>query len=175
MTIETDRLILREYTEDDFDALYEILSDAETMQHYPEPYDEKMTRRWIDWNIQNYKQYGFGLWAITLKETGQFIGDCGLTIQKIDGESLPEIGYHINKKYWQQGYGSEAARAVRDWAFKNTEFDCLYSYMRSSNIASYSTALSVGMSKIKEFTDERYGMMYAYAINRQERKINGGK
>lgn len=62
--IETKRLILREYVWEDFDALYEILSDPETMQHYPHPFDSKKTRDWIEWNIQNYQEYGFGLWAV---------------------------------------------------------------------------------------------------------------
>ena len=70
------------------------------MTHYPAPFDEARTRRWIDWNLENYMQYGFGLWAVVLKETGEFIGDCGLTLQNIDGEMLPEIGYHIHKKYF---------------------------------------------------------------------------
>ena len=175
MIIETDRLILREYNWDDFENLFEILSDAETMRHYPKPYDEKMTRRWIEWSIENYKEYGFGLWAVNLKETGKFIGDCGLTIQNIDGELLPEIGYHIHKDYWRKGFGSEAARAVRDWAFKNTEYTCLYSYMKSTNVASYSTAIAVGMRKIKGFADDRYGMMYAYAISRAEWELINDK
>ena len=117
--IETERLLLREYTMDDFDALYEIMSDPETMQHYPAPFDEARTRRWIEWNIENYEQYGFGLWAVVLKETGMFIGDCGITIQNIDGDMLPEIGYHINKRYWRQGFAKEAAIAVRNWVFRN--------------------------------------------------------
>ena len=121
--LETQRLLLREYTSDDFDALYEIMSDAETMQHYPAPFDEARTRRWIEWNLENYAKYGFGLWAVVLKETGEFIGDCGITIQNIDGEMLPEIGYHIHKKYWRRGFAKEAARAVRDWAFQNTDYD----------------------------------------------------
>ena len=67
------------------------------MQHYPAPFDEARTRRWIEWNLENYARYGFGLWAVVLKETGEFIGDCGITIQNIDGEKLPEIGYHIRE------------------------------------------------------------------------------
>lgn len=168
MILETERLILREYTPEDFDALYEILSDAETMQHYPKPYDAEQTRRWIDWNLQNYREYGFGLWAIDLKETGRMIGDCGLTIQQIDGEALPEIGYHIHKAYWRQGYGSEAARAVRDWAFANTAYDCLYSYMKYTNVGSYSTAMANGMQKLKEYPDEKNEISYVYAITRKE-------
>ncbi len=168
MIIETPRLILREYTLDDFAALYEIMSDAETMRHYPKPFDEERTKNWIEWNLKNYKEYGFGLWAVVLKETQEFIGDCGLTMQNIDGESLPEIGYHIHKKYWRRGFGSEVAKAVRDWAFENTKYDCLYSYMKYTNVASYSTAAVNGMKKIKEYPDEKNGVSYAYAITRRE-------
>ena len=71
MIIETERLLLREYTFENFNALYEILSDQETMEHYPIPFDEKEVRGWIQWNIENYTKYGFGLWAVVLKETGR--------------------------------------------------------------------------------------------------------
>ena len=125
MILQTERLILREYTPADFDALYEILSDPETMAHYPRPYDETGVWRWINWSLDNYEKYGFGLWAVELKATGEFIGDCGLTMQPIDGEWLPEIGYHIHKAHWRRGYAGEAARAVRDWAFNNRDFDRL--------------------------------------------------
>ena len=68
MIIETERLILREYTLDDFEALFEIMSDPETMQRYPAPFDKDGTMKWITWNLENYKEYGFGLWAVTLKK-----------------------------------------------------------------------------------------------------------
>ena len=167
MILETDRLILREYTQDDFDALYAILSDPETMQHYPKPYDAAGTQRWLDWSSDNYRRYGFGLWAIDLKETGAFLGDCGLTMQNIDGVQLPEIGYHICKDHWRRGYGSEAAHAVRDWAFRNTDFAALYSYMSATNTASYSTAAAAGMSRIKEYLDDGVPHL-VYRITRQE-------
>lgn len=170
MVIETSRLILREYTPDDFDALFEILSDPETMRFYPKPYDTTGTKRWLDWSFSNYATYGFGLWAIELKETGSFIGDCGITMQTIDGEQLPEIGYHIHKNYWRNGYGSEAARAVRDWAFENTQFNCLYSYMTAANLPSYSTAMSAGLKKIKEYADKDGILHYVYGITREEWK-----
>ena len=102
MKIETKRLILREYTTEDFDALYEILSDPETMQHYPAPFDEERTRGWISWNLQNYRAYGFGLWAVTLKETGEFIGDCGLTIQNIDGDRVSHPQKVLAARIWQR-------------------------------------------------------------------------
>lgn len=170
MIIETERLKLREFSFDDFDSLFEILSDEENMEHYPKPFDEEKVRGWIQWNIENYARYGFGLWAVVLKKTGEVIGDCGITIQNIDGEFLPEIGYHIHKKYWRQGYGSEAAKAVRDWLFENTKYDCLYSYMKYTNIGSYSTALANGMKKVKEYPDEKNTISSAYAITRKEWK-----
>ncbi len=168
LRIETERLILREYTMDDYQPLFEILSDEETMKHYPKPFDEERTRGWIEWNLENYKKYGFGLLAMVLKDTGEFIGDCGLTLQNIDGEMLPEIGYHVNKKYWRQGFGSEAARAVRDWTFQNTDYDIIYSYMKYTNVGSYSTAIANGMKKVKEYPDEKNKISYAYAITRNE-------
>ena len=97
MRLETERLILRELTNEDFAAWYEILSDAETMQFYPAPFDEEKVRQWISWNLENYQTYGFGLWAVLLKEENRFIGDCGITMQYIHGQMLPEIGYHIHR------------------------------------------------------------------------------
>ena len=168
MIIETNRLFLREYKFDDYDALYEIVSDAETMQHYPAPFDEEKTRGWIKWNLENYEKYGFGLWAVVLKETGEFIGDCGITIQDIDGELLPEIGYHIHKKYWRRGFAKEAARAVRDWVFTNTDYNEIYSYMKYTNVASYSTAIAMGMRKVKDYLDPKNYVSYAYPIKRSD-------
>ena len=168
MTIATQRLLLREYTMDDYHALYDILSDPETMRHYPAPFTPEKTRSWIEWNLDNYRKYGFGLWAVVLKQTGAFIGDCGLTLQNIDGQQLPEIGYHIHKKYWRQGFGKEAAQAARDWAFQNTDYDVIYSYMKYTNVGSYSTAIANGMKKVKEYPDPKNTISYAYAITRQE-------
>jgi RimJ/RimL family protein N-acetyltransferase len=165
MIIETERLILREYTYDDFNELYKILSDPITMKHYPKPYDEKGTKRWIGWSLENYQKYGFGLWAIILKETNQFIGDCGITIQNINNKLLPEVGYHINKNFWRCGYAKEAGKAVIDWGFKNTNYDALYSYMNAENVASYSTAASIGMIKVDEYYDEDEHL-YVYKINK---------
>lgn len=153
---------------DDFDSLFEIVSDPETMQHYPAPFDEERTRGWINWNIENYSKYGFGLWAVVLKDTGEFIGDCGITIQNIDGELLPEIGYHIHKKYWRRGFAKEAARAVRDWVFISTEYNEIYSYMKYTNVGSYSTAMANGMRKVKEYLDPKNSISYAYSIKRSD-------
>lgn len=170
MVLETHRLILRQYTEDDFPALYALLSDPVTMQHYPKPYDAAGAKRWLDWSLENYRKHGFGWWAIERKDTGEFIGDCGITMQMIDGQLLPEIGYHLHQNHWRCGFGKEAAKAVRDWGFAHTDFDCLYAYMTAANAASWSTAAAAGMKKIKEYTDPEDGLLYVYAISREQWK-----
>ncbi|MCR5796703.1 MAG: GNAT family N-acetyltransferase, partial [Eubacterium sp.] len=120
MILKTDRLFLREMNMDDFHALYKVLADRDSMQHYPYTFDEKKVSDWIERNMNRYHDNGFGLWAVCLKDTGEMIGDCGMTLQNIEGEMLPEIGYHIRKDYQRKGYAKEAAAAVRDWAFSNT-------------------------------------------------------
>ena len=152
--LETERLFLREMNRDDFDALYKVLADKDIMQHYPYIFDEKRVRDWIERNMNRYHKDGFGLWAVCLKDTGEMIGDCGLTLQNIDGEMLPEIGYHIRADHQRKGYAKEAAVAVRDWAFNNTNYPALYSYCKYTNVGSYKTAESIGMHFEKKIYDK---------------------
>ena len=99
MVLETERLILRQLTPQDFEALYPVLGDSDISRHYPYTFDEKRVRGWIDRNMQRYRVFGFGLWAVVLKRTGRLIGDCGLSMQTINGVIRPEIGYHIARAY----------------------------------------------------------------------------
>jgi len=168
MVIETERLILREMTEDDFDALYKVLADSDIMQHYPYSFDEDRVRGWIRRNMERYEIFGFGLWAVVLKETGEVIGDCGLTMQIIGGQIKPEIGYHIRKDCQRKGYASEAAKAVRDWTFTNTTFNIIYSYMKHTNIPSCRTAMAYGCHLVDEFEDDVNEITKVYAISRAE-------
>lgn len=168
MTIETQRLVLREMTAEDYDALYAVLADSDIMQHYPYTFDEARVRGWIERNIERYRVFGFGLWAVCLKETGEMIGDCGLTMQNMNGFIRPEIGYHIRADKQRRGYAGEAARAVRDWAFESLPFGVLYSYMKHTNVGSYSTAASNGMKQVDEFADEENTFTKVYAITREE-------
>lgn len=166
MTIETERLILREMTDNDFDALYAVLADSDIMEHYPYTFDHDRVRGWIRKNIERYKVFGFGLWAVVLKESGEMIGDCGLTMQIINGQIRPEIGYHIRKDCQRKGYASEAAKAVRDWTFMNTPFNMVYSFMKHTNIPSSRTAIAYGCHLVDEFKDDANEITRVYAISR---------
>ena len=168
MILETERLFLREMTMGDFDALYAVLSDPEIMQHYPYSFDEERVRSWIERNMKRYTDDGFGLWAVCLKDTGEMIGDCGLTLQNIDGQMLPEIGYHIRRDQQRKGYAKEAAMAVRDWAFGNTEYPALYSYCKYTNVVSFKKAESIGMHFEKEYEDEANKITHVSVIRRED-------
>lgn len=170
MIVETQRLLLREMTENDFDDLYQVLADSDIMMHYPYTFDDARVRGWINKNIERYQTFGFGLWAVCLKETGEMIGDCGLTMQVINGQIKPEIGYHLRADKQRKGYAKEAAIAVRDWTFHHTPFNMVYSYMRDTNEPSIKTAISYGCKQVDEFSDEMNEITKVYAISREEWK-----
>ena len=168
MILETERLRLREMEADDYDALYAVLADPDIMQHYPYAFDEARVRGWIERNRERYRIFGFGLWAVCLKQTGEMIGDCGLTMQLIGGVIKPEIGYHIRADMQRKGYAREAARAVRDWAFAHTPFNVIYSYMKYTNEPSARAAVSWGCKQVDEFEDDVNEITKVFAITREE-------
>ena len=136
--LETERLYLREMTMDDFESLYNVLADTNIMQHYPYVFDDARVVSWIERNMKRYSEDGFGLWAVCLKESGEMIGDCGLTLQNIDGQMLPEIGYHIRA-------------------------DCKY-----TNVGSYKTAEAIGMHFLKEYPEEANKITHVSVIYRED-------
>ncbi len=166
--LTTPRLTLRELTLADAPALHAVLSDPEAMRFYPHPFSMEETENWIRWNLRNYTEYGFGLWAVVRKEDGQMIGDCGLTMQKIDGESLPEIGYHIRRDLTRQGYATEAARACRVHALDTLGFPAVYSYMKAKNIPSRRVAEKNGMRLLKVYVDANGEEVAVYSCTRKE-------
>ena len=103
--LETERLGLRKMTQEDFPALCRILQDAEVMYAYEHAFSDAEVQEWLDRQLHRYEEYGnFGLWAVVLQETGEMIGQCGLTMQDADGEQVLEIGYLFQKAYWHKGY-----------------------------------------------------------------------
>ena len=166
MIIETERLFLREMTVRDFDALYKVLAEADTMKYYPYSFGKEEVENWISKNIERYRVFGFGLWAVCLKSTCEVIGDCGLTMQLINNQIKPEIGYHIRKDMQRKGYAKEAAAAVRDWTFNNTPFQMIYSYMPQANEPSVRTAIAYGCRELEEFSDGSHVITKVLAISR---------
>lgn len=167
--LETPRLILREMGDEDFEALKKVISDPETMVFYPKPYDDQGVRRWIDWCKDSYRKNGFGLWAVVYNESGEMVGDCGVSMQFIDGAWKPEIGYHLRKDFHRQGIGKEMTQAVRDYFFTHFPYDEVYSYMEEENVPSYKTAEANGM-KFLHLSTTKFGTCKVYRITRAEWK-----
>ena|SRR5271157_2867495 len=163
--LETPRLILREFVPEDAHALALVLSDPETMRHYPAPYDRAGVELWIARNQRRYADDGVGLWAMVLKTSGEVIGDCGIIRQQVEGEYLYEIGYHLRRNLWGQGLATEAAVACREWGFAHLGTDRLISLIRPENVASCQVAARNGMTIWKEV--EWHGFRhYVYSVER---------
>jgi [ribosomal protein S5]-alanine N-acetyltransferase len=148
--LETSRLILREFGPDDAEALALVLSDLETMRFYPVPYDRGGVEQWIARNLRRYAENGHGLWAMVLKSNRELIGDCGLTVQNVDGANEIEIGYHVRRDLWGQELATEAARACRDLGFARLPVERIVSLIRPVNLASRRVAEKNGMTVWKE-------------------------
>lgn len=162
---ESTRLLLRPLNENDMENLAQVLSDDISMVHYPHPFSGEEVRNWICKNIKRYNDDGFGLWAVIRKEDNKFLGDCGITLQNIDNEILPEIGFHIIRKYSNQGYATEAAQLCLKYAKLNLSYDTIYSYSRKTNIASQRVSEKIGMKKLKLYSENGIEhLVYAYTF-----------
>lgn len=146
MILETERLLLREMTQDDLPALQGILQDEETMYAYNGAFDEAETQAWLDRQLSRYAQYGFGLWAVVLKESGGMIGQCGLTMQPWRGDEVLEVGYLFNRAFWHHGYATEAARGCMEYAFDLLGAREVCSIIRETNLPSRRVAERNGMT-----------------------------
>ena len=167
IVIETPRLILREFLPSDADALARVISDPETMRFYPAPFNRTGVEDWISRNLRRYEKDGYGLWAMELKATAEMIGDCGITLQEVDDEVLPEIGYHLRRDMWGQGFATEAARACRDYGFEHVNAQFLISLIRPENLPSRRVAERNGMKIWKQTT--RVGLIHdVYRVNKEE-------
>ncbi|WP_288695153.1 GNAT family N-acetyltransferase [uncultured Brachyspira sp.] len=164
--IETNRLILRELNEnskEDYNSLCEILKDKETMYAYEHGFTEEECREWFERQINRYKTYGFGLWAVILKENNKLIGQAGLTMQNIDikindSNELLEIGYLFNKNYWHKGFAIESAVSCKEYAFNKLNADRVYSIIRDNNISSQKVAIKNQMKIVGKITKHYYNM-----------------
>jgi len=151
--IETKRLIIREMVQHDYDALCKILCDEEVMRTaYENAFSLEEAQNWLNRHFKRYTEYGFGLWAVVLKETNEMIGQCGLTLQGWRDKEVLEIGYLFQKAYWHKGYATEAAIACKEYAFKVLNASSVYSIVRDTNIAAQNVAVRNGMNIIDKDT-----------------------
>ena len=158
IVLETPRLQLREMSLADMHSLAVILQDERVMYAYNGAFSEAETLAWMQKQLRRYRDFGFGLWAVLKRDTGEMIGQCGITMQEYRNTQVPEIGYLFAYKHWHQGYATEAAIACREYGFNTLHFDALYSIIRDTNIPSQNVALRNGMKKIDSFVKHYRGV-----------------
>lgn len=166
MVIETERLYLRELQQTDKEALSAILQDEQTMYAYEGAFDDKEVQNWLDKQLSNYRRDGFGLWAVCLKETGELIGQCGLTWQAVAGNPVLEIGYLFRRSFWHKGYAIEAAKACKEYAFTHLKAEEVFSIIRDTNIASQKVAERNGMVRCGEVVKHYRGVDMSHDVYR---------
>lgn len=158
MILETERLYLRKMNQGDFKALCSILQDEETMYAYEGSFSNIEVQQWLDRQIFRYQQWGFGLWAVILKETNEMIGQCGLTMQQWKETEVLEIGYLFNRSYWHKGYAIESTKACKRYAFETLKANEVCSIIRDTNIASQNVAIRNGMTVKDNWTKHYRGV-----------------
>ena len=154
--LRTRRLLLREMTEGDLPDLKEVLQDPEVMTAYEHSFSDRDVAEWLARQRERYRRDGFGLWAVVLRSTGEIVGQAGITWQDCEGQPVLEVGYLLKKRFWHQGYASEAAQACRDYAFRVLGAEKVSSIIKTDNAASIRVAQRNGMRREKEFTARYY-------------------
>jgi len=148
--LQTERMVLRRMEMADVDDLMDIFSDPVAMRYYPGTKSRQEAEEWVLRVLRSYREHGFGLWVAVLEGSGEFAGQCGLTVQVVEGKDEVEIGYLFLRKFWGRGLATEAARAVRDHGFNTLGYERLVSLIDPGNLASRRVAEKVGLRLEKE-------------------------
>ena len=150
--LETERCVIRELTLDDLDALFELYGDGEIDKYtdplYPYEEEKEFQRAYIE---NMYRYFGYGLWLVFSKETGELVGRAGLEHREYHEEIELELGYIIGKKYQGQGYATEVCEAILDYAKENTGFERINALIEDGNIASEKLSEKLGFTHVEDF------------------------
>jgi ribosomal-protein-alanine N-acetyltransferase len=148
--LETERMVLRQMEMADVDDLMDIFSDPVAMRYYPGTKIRQEAEEWVRRMQDSYRDHGFGLCVAVLKDSGEFAGQCGLTVQEVEGKDEVEIGYLFLRKFWGRGLATEATRAAKDHGFNTTGYERLVSLIDPGNLASRRVAEKVGLTLEKK-------------------------
>lgn len=167
MILETKRLLLRRLVMSDLDELYSFYSDPEVIKYIPDaPRTYEETREELEWFMNGHPRYPeLGLWATIYKETGQFIGRCGLIPSTIDEQNEVEIAFAMARAFWGKGLATEVALALLQYGFEHLHLLRLICLIEPENLASVRVATKIGMSFEKDGKDDK-GPFLIYSINK---------
>lgn len=175
---ETLRLGFRKWQPADKKFFAEMNSDKEVMKYFPDVLSRKESDDFLERIEKHFAEKGFGLWAVEIKETREFIGFIGFNTSVIDKEFIifPEIGWRLHKRYWGQGYATEGARGCLDFGFNKLGFEVIYSLTAIINKPSIKVMKKIGMKLDRTFNhpvvtkDDPLSLHVLYIITKQDYK-----
>ncbi|HET7142797.1 MAG TPA: GNAT family N-acetyltransferase [Anaerolineales bacterium] len=169
--LETERLLLRRLILDDLNDLFMLYSNPEIRKYFPEgvlTYEQ--TKEELEWFLNGHPKHPeLGLWATIHKGTGKFIGRCGLLPWTIEGQNEVEIAYLLDKAFWKQGLGTEAAQGIQQYGFEQLKVSRLICMIDPGNVASQRVAERIGMTfekKVDEYEGD-HTPFFIYSINKK--------
>jgi RimJ/RimL family protein N-acetyltransferase len=147
--IESERLLLRRWREEDREPFYRLNSDARVMEFFPECLTRAQSDSLVERINEHFEKHGFGLFAAELREDQTFIGFVGLAVPIFNAHFTPcvEIGWRLAADYWGRGFATEGARAVVKYAFEELALDPLVSFTVPENIRSRRVMEKIGMTR----------------------------
>nr|WP_241264580.1 GNAT family N-acetyltransferase [Marinobacter daepoensis] len=153
---ETERLVARTLSHQDVPVLTAMLSDPEVMRFSVRGVcDEDATRKFIDWCLGCYASHGIGPWAFCEKESGEFIGFCGVGPELVGGVEEINLGYRLARRFWHQGFATEAAKGVLRYAFSQKRCESVIVIIEPEHAASVRVTEKIGFGACthQEFHD----------------------
>jgi RimJ/RimL family protein N-acetyltransferase len=144
----TERLLLRQWRDDDRAPFAALNADPEVMEHFPAPLTRDESDALVDLNRAHFDEHGFGLWAVEVVDTGAFIGFTGLAVPTFDADFTPavEVGWRLAREAWGYGYATEAARAALAVGFATFDLDEIVSFTSVPNTRSQAVMVRLGMT-----------------------------
>lgn len=167
--MKTARLNFRRITKDDFNVLKKMLGDSEVMYAWEHGFSDEEVYAWIDKRLSHYDKFGYDYFIVESNRTCEVIGQIGLLDEIIGGEHCLGLGYILDKKFWHNGFATEGAKAMLEYAFSVLKAKKVVATIRPENISSIGVAERLGMVKTDGFTKHYNGkdmMHYVFEINK---------
>lgn len=162
--LETERLILKKMSDDDFDDLAQMLKDPDVMYAWEHKFSDEEVYDWIHKNISFYEQYGYSYFLAFDKKSDKVIGQIGILQDNIRGVEYTEVGYILKKEFWGLGYAYEGAKALIEYAFEHLNAELVIAEIRPNNLRSRSVAERLGMEIFDEFNKNVRGKMMLHLM-----------
>jgi RimJ/RimL family protein N-acetyltransferase len=148
-TIDTPRLILRDWRPEDLPAFAAMNADPRVMEFFPKPLDRAESDARVAKIGDHFARHGFGLWAVEVRDVAGFIGFVGLSVPQFEAHFTPcvEVGWRLAFEHWGLGYATEAARAALDFGFQCLALEEIVSFTVPANRRSRAVMERIGMTR----------------------------